>query len=388
MRLTLIFLSLALSLSAQPGTFSSGSTGADGPLTYDGNLGVIYFPPAGLGMRPNNVYNFTTITIGKGTTVRLSGWVLNGPVYWLATGDVNIDGTIDLTGQAGYLSATGNPSTRAPSEPGAGGYAGGVGALGVGQLATAGNGPGGGSASGGDGSFSGSNYLIPLLGGSGGGGGTGANAGGGGAGGGAILIASSTQIVMAEGGTINASGAGGGDLAGAGSGGAIRLVSNVVTNSVGGGCQGSFYVRPPGGGAPSGLVRFEGYTVNVVGAAGGCGVLGNSVTSTPHNVAIPTGGISMISVTSINGMPINANPFNFPDATIATGSTVSVVISGTNIPPNTSGTLYIFSENAADQTFPFTLTATGAPNQTSATISVSYPVGGSRGFARAVWVSP
>jgi len=91
-------------------------------------------------------------------------------------------------------------------------------------------------------------------------------------------------------------------------------------------------------------------------------------------------------VTSINGVSINANPFNFPDATVATSTPVPVVITGVNIPPNTTGNLYIFSESAPDQTIPFTLTGTFA--STSATVNVPYPSGGSRGFAKAIWVSP
>jgi hypothetical protein len=108
-------------VQAQPQTFSSGSTGADGPLTYAANLGTVYFPPSGLAQRANNIYNFTAITIGTGTTVRLSGWVINGPVYWLAQSDVTItmSGTLDLSGQPGH--PPNNPSLRAPSEPGAGG---------------------------------------------------------------------------------------------------------------------------------------------------------------------------------------------------------------------------------------------------------------------------
>src|SRR5580698_9626948 len=120
-----ILISYAGVVQAQPLTFSSGSTGADGPLTYAPSLGTVYFPPAGLAQRTNNIYNFTTITIGTGTTVRVSGWVINGPVYWLAQSDVTISGTLDLMGEAGH--AQGIETSRAPSEPGAGGYSGGVG---------------------------------------------------------------------------------------------------------------------------------------------------------------------------------------------------------------------------------------------------------------------
>jgi hypothetical protein len=62
-----------------------------------------------------------------------------------------------------------------------------------------------------------------------------------------------------------------------------------------------------------------------------------------------------------------------------------VVISGSNIPSGTTGNLYIFSETAADQILPFTLT--GTLQSTTATVNVPYPSGGSRGFAKAVWTS-
>lgn len=374
---------------AQPQQFSSGSTGADGALNYAQNLGTVYFPPAGVAQRANNIYNFTTITIGSGTTVRLSGWVINGPVYWLAQGNVSIAGTLDLSGQPGH--APSNPSLRAPSEPGAGGYSGGVAYVSASQPATAGNGPGGGAlpplapadpATGNGGSFSGSSYLQPLVGGSGGSGGgvaaAFASAGGGGAGGGAILIASSTQITVSGG--INASGgnsgAAGGRYGGAGSGGAVRLVSNTLnitgTVTVAGGIP---LPNSTGDGAFPGIARYEAYTLTGTGA----------IASPPYNLSLPVGGPSTVTVTSVNGVAINANPFSFPDATINTGSAVPVVISGANVPPGTTGKLYVFSENAADQVVPFTLN--GTLQATSATVNVAYATGGSRGFAKAVWTS-
>jgi len=346
-------------------------------------LGTVYFPPTGLSVHANGIYNFTTITIGAGTTVRLSGWVFNTPIYWLAQGDVTISGVLDLSGQAGHIANS--PSLRAPSEPGAGGYSGGVGRAGTGQTATAGNGPGGGAAPsagsdcGGGGGYSGSTYLQPLIGGSGGAGGCFAatSCGGGGAGGGAILIASSTKIAMPEGGDFNAGGGAGGSNWGAGgSGGAVRLISNTITGfnninvGAGPGCTG-------GGG---GTVRFEAFSISAGRVSGG-----TLITSIPYNLAIPSGGPSVLSVKSINGVVINANPFSFPDTTVSTGAGIPVVIAGTNIPTGTTGNLFIFSETAADQVIPFTLTGTLA--STTATVSVPYPAGGSRGFAKVTWIS-
>ncbi|MDZ4800992.1 MAG: hypothetical protein SGI92_22775 [Bryobacteraceae bacterium] len=89
-------------------------------LTPHGRTGWM----ANFAARTNHIYQFTTITIPAGTTVRLSGWAINGPVYWLAQGDVTIAGTLDLAGQPGHPCR--GSILRAPSEPGAGGYSGGL----------------------------------------------------------------------------------------------------------------------------------------------------------------------------------------------------------------------------------------------------------------------
>src|SRR5215467_11175532 len=192
---------LALAAGAWAQAFSSGSTGSDGAYspTVSGD-----FDPAALGLNPagDNVFNFTTINIPAGVTIRLrASKVRNMPVVWLATGNVTIAGTLNLSGDAGYTLDGANPSqialVRRPAEPGAGGYYGGLGARG-GVGPEPGGGPGGGAAGlntgtttcyGGAGSFItagfgtygtpgpvyGNTYLVPLYGGSGGGGGWGSN---------------------------------------------------------------------------------------------------------------------------------------------------------------------------------------------------------------------
>jgi hypothetical protein len=395
---------IAVLLRAQPMTFSSGSTGADGALTFTANAGLVYFNPANFAPRTNNVYNFTTVTIPSGTTVRLSGYFISGPVYWLAQGNVTINGTLDLSGGAGH--SNGSTTYRVPSEPGAGGYSGGlgrtVGAV-TGQVATAGNGPGGGAAAGfntanpdfgAGGSFTGNNYLEPLVGGSGGGGGCSSadtGCGGGGAGGGAILIASSTQITLSGGTNTLISvqgGSNGGTSGGGGSGGAIRLISNTVTVTTatyalacaGGTGQSNNTFNTNG---TAGLFRIEAFNSQALVANGGVSSTCTGLYSVPYNLALPAGGASSVSVTNINGTPINANPFTFPDTTITTASPVPITISGSFIPPGTSGKLYIFSETTPDQAIPFTLT--GSLASTTATVNVTYPPGGSRGFAKVTW---
>lgn len=146
--LPLVVLLICFVRAGYSQTFNSGSTGADGALSYT-TPGTYYFDPNSLGLNPaiQNVFNFTTINIASGVTVKLSSKVLNGPVYWLAQGDVTINGTIDLSGEAGQ-DATTLASLRVPGAGGAGGYSIGVGGVVASGLpgAEPGNGPGGGAA--------------------------------------------------------------------------------------------------------------------------------------------------------------------------------------------------------------------------------------------------
>lgn len=201
-----------LQLEAQT-SFVSGSDGHLGPLNVSGEV-TIDLPPDG-------VCHYTTITVNGGGRLRFNRNELNTPVWLLATGDVVVDGTIDVSGQAAAGPA---PGQGGPGgfDGGEGGY-GGTGFGGTGRAAS-GQGPGGGAPN----SFGlysyGNALLTPLIGGSGGGGIDGSPGGGGGGGGGAILIASTTRIRLGGGDpNIMANGAG------AGSGGAIRLVAPLVT---------------------------------------------------------------------------------------------------------------------------------------------------------------
>src|SRR5262245_9468963 len=113
----LVILGSRQSLQAQQ--FTSGSTGADGALNLT-TAGTIIFDPRTftppLDPDGDNVYHFTTITIGAGVTVRLLATHLPGPVFWLASGAVQIDGTIDLNGVAGQP-MSGTSGLRSPSVP-------------------------------------------------------------------------------------------------------------------------------------------------------------------------------------------------------------------------------------------------------------------------------
>lgn len=377
-------------------TFNSGSTGVDGALSFT-TPGTFIFDPLALGLHPSveNVFNFTTINIGAGVTVKLTSKVLTGPIYWLAQGAVTITGTVDASGETGYT-VTNNISDRVPAAGGAGGYSGGVGGN-ASLPPTAGNGPGGSAGTISNdpagvaqfgGAFTGSQYLIPLIGGSGGGG---AVPGGclifgpaGGGGGGAILIASSVSITLNNTSSTSISvqgGNGGPSCSGSipgGSGGAVRLVAptialpNVIPAID---ARGGTYL---GG---SGVVRLESFNLTFPNPGN---VYGRLITSPPFKVVPPSTGPSALKVTSVNGVSINANPFSFPDTTINSSSAVMVNVQAQNIPVGTVPKIIVMSETGPDQTVNCSALA-GTIQQSTCSASITFPTGGSRGFVKATW---
>lgn len=407
-------------MTVEAQSFESGSNGSDGALNLT-SPGTILFDPKSfnppLDPDGDNIYHFTTINIAAGVTVKLSGRIFSGPVFWLASGAVQINGTIDLNGEDGYTQ-TSMLTSRIPSVPSAGGYAGGVGGRHSSQpilslIPQPGNGPGRGAATGpigfnkfgsngGSGSFSGNPFLVPLVGGSGGGGGAHGVSdpnstlvgSGGGAGGGAILIASSTSITFASG-TITANGGAGGigavagncgdpfGAGGGGSGGAIRLVAPVISGS---GTLSAISRNPnmcgQGGLGGPGLIRLEAFqqTCN-------CG-LNNTPTrfATPFAVFLPT-ALPSVRVVSVAGAPVSQNPsgsFQIPDVIINSGASVPVVIEARNVPVGIVVSLHLFSETGSDQ-FVDSPPLSGTDQLSTATVSVGFPSGFTRGFVRATW---
>jgi hypothetical protein len=232
---TLIVATLTRAASAQP--FDTGSTGADGALNVISNT-TLNLPASG-------IFNFTTITVASGTTLTFNRNPLNTPVHLLATSNVTINGTIDVSGGGGSTTAGGRggpggfdggyPGLDANTPPGTGlGPGGAAGGIGCCSATTAGAGGygtiGGHSSTTNKGASYGSALLIPMVGGSGGGGTVGTPGVGGGGGGGAILISSNTRIDINSPGQIRANG---GACSGIndGSGGGIRLVAPLVTGN-------------------------------------------------------------------------------------------------------------------------------------------------------------
>jgi hypothetical protein len=393
-------------------SFDSGSDGSEGALLVGANQGTIVFDPFEIGrwgkvLDPDGdgVYNFTTITINSGSTLRFQGDKINKPVYWLATGSVVVNGTLDFSGANGVSNnVTDLTVRRQVAVPGAGGYAGGVGGIVNSSVpASPGEGPGGGAGGlacpllgglprlcGKSGTFTGNRYLIPLVGGSGGEGALWDTVYSGGAGGGAVLIASSTSITV--GGTIVSQGGNPqGGVAGSGSGGAIRLVAPTLAGG------GQLDVRGGSNGGPNGFVnagspgwvRLEGFTIsNSLSFAAGVPFLtrGSPVDSSSLR---PAGAIR---ITAIDGVAVAPNPsgsFVLPDVTISKNTAVNVDIQASGIPSGTVVTLQIYPQSPTDPATVYLPTAQATLNGTlqssTATATFTFPYGFSRGFVRASW---
>lgn len=92
---------------ANPGaqSFDSGSDGSDGALVVPPSSGTIDFDPRDttrwgrvLDLDGDGVFNFTTVTIGVNTNLRMTASAVARPIYWLATGNVTVTGSIILNG--------------------------------------------------------------------------------------------------------------------------------------------------------------------------------------------------------------------------------------------------------------------------------------------------
>lgn len=229
------------------------------------------------GGMPACVWTVGNVQISGGTNIRVFGSL---PLILIASGDVNLEGSIDLGAESNF--------------PGAGGYFGGTrgqldgfgdsaGAAGSQRPPTLGDGGGGGAgglSDGGDGGNAGdpsdspaqggeggpmlTTTGEPLIGGSGGGAGPGSEGleGEGGAGGGAIQISALGTLNVQ--GTIRATGGGGG-------GGRVANRSNWSAGG-GGGAGGMILLEAP-------RIEMQG-TLSVAGGGGGGGVASSSTGET------------------------------------------------------------------------------------------------------------
>jgi hypothetical protein len=340
-----LMLMFALAVAAIGQTFSSGSTGVDGPLDLTSGDRVVQLPDSG-------ILNYTTVNIPAGRTLTFQNNLANAPVIMLAQGAVNIVGLIDISAHGGA--------------PGPGGFYGG-------GAAQPGFGPGGGqppssgSGGGGAGQWIGPLSLVPNVGGSGGGGSGNlwcsyyyASYVGGGGGGGAITIASSASIALQGAGGIYANGSnqavGCGQMTAYGSSGAlgaIRLVANTVSVS---------------GTLTAAVVRLEGPTGQVTYT----GCCTPPVVSTINPLIAPTKPPSII-FTSIGGYAVpssSGSSFSTIDVLLPTQlqDPIPVIIQATNVPVGSPITISFSGPGGPTST---TATLSGSTASSNATLYVS-----------------
>ena len=109
--LTIIVL-VSTSWNAQAQSFDSGSDGTYGAINCTSGTCTLDMPPDG-------IFRCTTITVSGTATLKFNKNALNTPVYLLATGDINIIGSINVAG------GNANSFPRAGGVGGPGGFDGG-----------------------------------------------------------------------------------------------------------------------------------------------------------------------------------------------------------------------------------------------------------------------
>ncbi len=377
---------LAFPLSVMGGApFDCGSDGSDGALSFppSGSPTTVIFDPAGLGIDSDGdgIYHFTTITIPLNVTVQVRapyvGWQ---PIHWLATGNIEIAGVLDLDGDAGH--AAHSTIFHTPSIPGPGGYPGGIGQS-QHQTATAGLGPQGGAANSSSGAHQtyGNLFLQPLTGGSGAGGGFVNPQAGGGAGGGAILLASNTSANIA--GTVRARGGapGAGNGGGFGAGGGIRIVAPTISGG------GSINAGAAVASSPLyGRVRLESFADTFTGGITGLQIRRTTLLADTYTPPV-SGSNPRVRVATVDGVAVPSTPFGsfeMPDVEIDDGGTITFVIEASNIPVGTVVKLWLFGETSMTQTIDSTATI-GTFENSTATATATLQQGFTRGFPYATW---
>ena len=407
--------------------FDSGSSGVDGALNITEDT-LLPLPADG-------IFNYTTVNVAAGATLTFAKNSANTPVVILASGDVTIEGTIDISGSDSTdVGSAGDGNFGDDGIAGLGGPGGFDGGRGgrpdpsadVFEPARAGGhglGPGGGEpglrkhetgnfgcgAAGGSfggvgeganrnspnscdeggfypeaGPIYGNATLLPLIGGSGGGGGYGYlnfHGSGGGGGGGAILIASSGTVNLVSGSSIFANGGGSGTTAGAdvggagggGSGGAIRIIATTID----------------GNGAITATGGSEGGNSSNDGGLGGDGrirleaetFLRPNVTNPPFVFAAPgdvfVASMPTLSITSVGGVAAPANPTGNADIVfpVGTANPVTVNLSTTNVPIGTTTVDLTVAPAFGDTTVTTSAPLTGSEQLGSANVSVDLPDG-------------
>ena len=325
------------------------------------------------------VFKYSSVNIKSGVTVSFKNNVTTAPVVWLVSGNVTIDGVVNV-------SAIPSAIQGSFSVPGPGGFRGGVG-YNNGRSSSGGFGIGGGSNRDSSAGFAvaggsyaaagasntgiagityGNSQILPLIGGAGASGA--ADRGGdGGAGGGAILIVATGTITIN--GSIFANGGNAAFIdAGGGAGGAVRLIAPVVDGA--GQIQGHAGFNVLSGGA--GRIRLEtnNYTGNLVSIPVASQALPDSPVKIWPDLSIPT-----VRVVSIGGTAGPADPhanLGAPDVPINSSAAQTVTLETTNVPP--LGTVVVRVVPASGLAFTVNATfASGNVAKATWTASITFP---------------
>ncbi len=409
-KLSTALLASVMTLSSSVAlAFDSGSTGADGAFSPTVNTQ--------LALPPDGIFNFTTVNIPAGVTVTFAKNATNTPVTILASGDVNIEGAIDVSGgKSADVGAAGDGNVGDDGLPGIGGpggFDGGVGGLvGSNGRGSDGIGPGGGggghlagseSCGGVGGAFAintgtssfsgcrtvkigdayGVQELLPLIGGSGGGGAAASSAfrgSGGGGGGGAILIAASGTVIVA--GEVIANGGASGESAGGvesgtgggGSGGAIRIIATTLEGdgqiSADKGLTGTNANWRSGGSHGSvGRIRLEAETITRT-----AGTTPAYSFSSPQEVFVA--GMPGLRITSVAGVAAPANPTGNADIVLpsSTVNPVTVEFETNGVPVGNTVTLTV-TPIGADAISVISNALAGTEASATASVNVELPTG-------------
>lgn len=403
------FVTLAAAPAAAAPFVESGSTGALGPLIPTTDL-EIPLPDDG-------VLHFTRVDIPAGVTVRFVRNSDNTPVYLLATDDVTIEGTIDVSGGAPVSSAGLGGVSILGGVGGPGGSDGGCLNNSVGQW---GLGPGGantpqptnislspsGAASlieagtrsyatpvGGAPQAYGASGYMPLHAGSGGGSALGFNNGGvgaGGGGGGGIIIASSGRIVMN--GEVNADGGSPSGAGSYGSGGFIRLVAaevegtgHLYARGARATCNADAWQVP--GCSGDGLVRIEAY--DLTGTLGPGAVPAPFYSEPQPAVPYPSAERPVLRVAKAHGKvpyrgPLFGHAIQTPGVALPTGVEVAIELEAEHVPPGYVAQVFVNPvglQRVVATSTPFI----GTWDKSTATATVTVPDGTALGVIEA-WI--
>jgi|GEM_PF-2254877 len=323
-------------LNINTGTSTTAPTMSFGSASYVGYINNQNGMALGAanGIPYVGVFDFSSINIGSGVTVNITG--TNG-LALLSQSSANIAATLSVSGYSNGTNGLGGP----------GGFAGGNG----GSNPTNGQGPGGGKVNGGSETYG--NLDTALYGGSGG---SGTPSGFGGGGGGALDITSAAGLTVGPIYARGGSGINGGG--GSGSGGAVILSGSTVSSSQ---VYALGALANGGGGGEGG---FGGFGFGGTGYAGGSGFGGGGrvlIQSTAANqstsrVYVGNGVVTTEQISQLEPLSSLSVPSSVDFGQVRTGTTSvqnisfantsAASISGTykpTLPPGMSGNSGTFS---------------------------------------------